>query len=87
MYGEVYVGERTMHGRLQDRRRESEVRQLVRQARAHPTGRPSSVGRWLLSQMSYRLMAVGARLVSLGLPPYLPAQQELKRNGSSRAPA
>lgn len=87
MYGEVYVGERTMQGRLQDRHSASEARWLVRQARAGSAPSQDVWGRWLLGKMGYRLVAVGARLVSLGLPPYLPVSRELNGNGSSQAPA
>ncbi len=36
-------------------------------------------GRWLLRRLAFLLVALGARLVRYGLPPYRPAGVELSR--------
>jgi hypothetical protein len=85
MYGEVYIGERTMQGRLQDRLNAHESRRLVRLAR---TRRPSGLviqARRLLGHGSRLLVIVGARLVANALPPYSPTERQLTKNGSYHA--
>jgi hypothetical protein len=70
MYGEVYVSERTMHARLQERRHDLEARRLVRQERSHAHTSLAVRHRSPLGQMSHLLVAMGAWQVAHGLPPY-----------------
>ena len=72
MYGEVFVSERTMHARLQERRHDLGARRLARQdrSRAHTQSSLAVRHRSPLGQMSHLLVAVTAWLVAYGLPPY-----------------
>jgi hypothetical protein len=85
MYGEVYIGERTMHGRLRDRLNAHESRRLVRLARSREHSGTAILARRLLAQVSHLLVVVGARLVEYALPPYSPVERGLAENGSYRA--
>jgi hypothetical protein len=85
MYGEVYVGERTMQGRLQDRLDAHESRRLVHLARSRTHRGMALHARRLVGPVSHLLMVVGARLVDRALPPYSPVKRELMENGSYRA--
>lgn len=64
-YGEVYLAEKTMHRCLEDRRREALGSRPLRHRAS-----------WLLSRMSRLLVALGARLVGFGLPPYRQAEAD-----------
>jgi len=81
----VYVGERTMQGRLQERLNAHESRRLVHLTRSRTRRGLAFQVRRLLGPVSHLLVVVGARLVESALPPYSPVKRELTENGSYRA--
>jgi hypothetical protein len=85
MYGEVYIGEGTMQGRLQDQLKAHESLRLARVTRNR---RPSGLviqARKLLGHPSRLLVVVGARLAQRTLPPCSTTERQLMENGSYRA--
>lgn len=84
MYGEVYIGERTMQRRLRDRRCAHESRRLARRARSEEPGAATLYSRKLMGKISRVLVVAGARLVELAMPPYRATEGELMGNGSWR---
>jgi hypothetical protein len=53
--------------RLEDKLRRAEARGLARQARLPRSNRPSQRGRWLLCELGYLLVVLGARLEEYAL--------------------
>jgi hypothetical protein len=68
---ELYTAEETMHSRLEERR-EGLARRRRPRSDARPQGWVAWRARWLLCELGYRLVALGARLEAYALPPYQP---------------
>jgi hypothetical protein len=68
---DLYVAEQTMGNRLEERRR-AHARRQHREASARQPGWLSWQARWLVCELGYRLVALGARLEAYALPPYRP---------------
>jgi hypothetical protein len=81
MLGELYVAERTMGSRLEERRGRLEARRQVSELRSKDRS-PGQLHRRVAGALAHQLVAGGARLVGYGLPPYRPTRGE--SNGGSR---
>jgi len=68
---DLYAAEETMHHRLEERR-SAHARRRHRSENARPERRLAWQARWLLCELGYRLVALGARLEAYALPPYQP---------------
>lgn len=66
---ELYAAEETMHHRLEERRH-AHARRKHRRTAGRPEGWLVWQARWLLCELGYRLVALGARLEAYALPPY-----------------
>jgi hypothetical protein len=74
-----YLAQREMEMRVGAELRQAEARGLANLARS--AQRPSLSGRcrWLLCDLGYVLVVLGARLEAYALPPYRPLNGEAKR--------
>jgi hypothetical protein len=66
---ELYSAEKTMHHRLEERR-QGLARRRRHRTSTRPEGWLAWQARWLLCELGYRLVALGARLEAYALPPY-----------------
>jgi hypothetical protein len=72
-FSDYHLEERLMDLRVQDERRQAELRRLQREARkAHP-GWLSRQRCWLLCQLGNLFVSLGVRLLHAGFPQPLPA--------------
>jgi hypothetical protein len=67
----LYIAEQTMGSRLEERR-QAQARRQSQEASAQEPGWLSWQARWLVCELGYRLVALGARLEAYALPPYRP---------------
>ena len=67
-YRDVYIAERTMDQRVAERHRLAEAKHLARMARQGQPGGLAWHGRWLVCELGFRLVALGAWMVGDHLP-------------------
>jgi hypothetical protein len=64
---DFYLAERTMEMNVEEQQREAEAHRLAHQARPQRPEGISQRGRWLMCELGYALVALGARLEAYSL--------------------
>ena len=67
-YAELYIAERIMHNRLEERRQEAKSGHTSPRTGQDGQGWLAAKGRWLLCELGYRLVTLGAWLEGYSQP-------------------
>jgi predicted RNA-binding protein associated with RNAse of E/G family len=67
-YRDVYIAERTMHLRVEERLQQAEVRRMQQEQTSPIRGWLSRQNRMLVCELGYRMVVIGAWLERYGLP-------------------